>query len=138
MVEQLKDNTDVNKLRRRLVDIDLAFEESMMREIVRVKQEFTDLHNEIKEGMSNRGGSGFQPNEARKYSNKMVNSILRDSLQDLESIKKDLMVDIGTLVGEEFASTLGESNKISGIIGNAIIKNYEQSALSVKVLTPPE
>jgi len=66
MVEIVKDNTDVNKVRRRLVDIKLAFKESMDREVSRIFEEIEDLDTEIREGMSNRVGSGFQANEAKK------------------------------------------------------------------------
>ena len=50
MVEIVKDNTDVNKVRRRLVDIKLAFKESMDREVSRVFEEIEDLDTEIQEG----------------------------------------------------------------------------------------
>ena len=52
MVEIVKDNTDVNKVRRRLVDIKLAFKESMDREVSRIFEEIEDLDTEIQEGMS--------------------------------------------------------------------------------------
>jgi chorismate mutase len=136
MVEIVMDNTDVNKLRRRLKDIDLAFEESMQREINRVREEIVDLDTEIREGMSNRVGSGFQANEAKKYAHRLTKPILRDALQDLDAIKKDLITDVATLVGENFV--IDDESQMGGIIGNATIKNYEQSELDVKVLTPPE
>ena len=138
MVEIVKDNTDVNKVRRRLVDIKLAFKESMDREVSRIFEEIEDLDTEIQEGMSNRVGSGFQANEARKYAYRLVKPILRDTLQDLDSIKRDLVTDVATLVGEDFAANLGDSGEMSGIIGMAMTKNFEQSELDVKVLTPPE
>ena len=87
MVEIVKDNTDVNKVRRRLVDIKLAFKESMDREVSRIFEEIEDLDTEIKEGMS----------------------IVED-----------------------------QDSAMSGIIGNATAKNFEQSELDIKVLNPPE
>ena len=48
MVEIVKDNTDVNKVRRRLVDIKLAFKESMDREVSRIFEEIEDLDTEIR------------------------------------------------------------------------------------------
>src|SRR5574344_2687923 len=120
MVEIVKDNTEVNKLRRRLVDIKLAFKESMDREVNRIFEEIEDLDTEIQEGMSNRVGSGFQANEARKYAYRLVKPILRDTLQDLDSIKRDLVTDVATLVGEDFAANLGDSGEMSGIIGMAM------------------
>jgi hypothetical protein len=138
MVEVVKDNTDVNKLRRRLVDIKLAFKESMDREVSRLFEEVEDLDVEVQEGMSNRVGSGFQANEAKKYAYRLVKPILRDTLQDLDGIKRDLVADIATLVGEEFAAYQGETGEMSGIIGMATTKNFEQSELAIQVLTPPE
>ena len=138
MVEVVKDNTDVNKLRRRLVDIKLAFKESMDREVSRLFEEVEDLDVEVQEGMSNRVGSGFQANEAKKYAYRLVKPVLRDTLQDLDGIKRDLVADIATLVGEEFAATQGETGEMSGIIGKATTKNFEQSELAIQVLTPPE
>ena len=93
MVEIVKDNTDVNKVRRRLVDIKLAFKESMDREVSRIFEEIEDLDTEIQEGMSNRVGSGFQANEAKKYAYRLVKPILRDTIQDLDGIKQDLTAD---------------------------------------------
>jgi hypothetical protein len=136
MVDIVKDNTDVNKVRRRLVDIKLAFKESMDREVSRFFEEVEDLDVEIKEGMSNRVGSGFQANEAKKYAYRLTKPILRDTLQDLDGIKQDLVADIATLVGEDFV--MNQDAEMSGIIGKASIKNFEQSELDVKVLTPPE
>lgn len=136
MVDIVKDNTDVNKVRRRMVDIKLAFKESMDREVSRFFEEVEDLDVEIKEGMSNRVGSGFQANEAKKYAYRLVKPILRDTLQDLDGIKQDLIADIATLVGEDFV--VDQEAPMSGIIGKASIKNFEQSELDVKVLTPPE
>ena len=138
MVEVVKDNTDVNKLRRRLVDIKLAFKESMDREVSRLFEEVEDLDVEVQEGMSNRVGSGFQANEAKKYAYRLAKPILRDTLQDLDGIKRDLITDIATLVGEDFSSTMGESSEIGGIIGMSTTKNFEQSELAIQVLTPPE
>jgi hypothetical protein len=136
MVDIVKDNTDVNKVRRRLVDIKLAFKESMDREVSRFFEEVEDLDVEIKEGMSNRVGSGFQANEAKKYAYRLTKPILRDTLQDLDGIKQDLVADIATLVGEDFV--MNQDAEMSGIIGKASIKNFEQSELDDKVLTPPE
>ena len=138
MVEVVKDNTDVHKLRGRLVDIKLAFKESMDREVSRLFEEVEDLDVEVQEGMSNRVGSGFQANEAKKYAYRLVKPVLRDTLQDLDGIKRDLVADIATLVGEEFAATQGETGEMSGIIGMATTKNFEQSELAIQVLTPPE
>lgn len=135
-VIKTKDNTDVNKVRRRLVDMVNAMEESMLREVNRFKEEVNDLDIEIQEGMSNRVGSGFQGNEARKYAGRLVNPILNDTLQDLESIKNDLITEIAGLVGEEYVMD-GEA-ELGGMIGNAGVKNYEQSELGIQRLTPPE
>jgi hypothetical protein len=88
--------------------------------------------------MSNRVGSGFQANEAKKYAYRLVKPVLRDTLQDLDGIKRDLVADIATLVGEEFAASQGETGEMSGIIGMATTKNFEQSELAIQVLTPPE
>ena len=136
MVEIVKDNTDVNKVRRRLVDIKLAFKEGMDREVSRIFEEIEDLDTEIREGMSNRVGSGFQANEAKKYAYRLVKPILRDTIQDLDGIKQDLTADIATLVGEDFVED--QTCAMSGIIGNATAKNFEQSELDIKVLNPPE
>jgi hypothetical protein len=136
MVEVVKDNTDVNKLRRRLVDIKLAFKESMDREVSRIYEEIDDLDIEVQEGMSNRVGSGFQANEAKKYAYRLVKPILRDTLQDLDGIKTDLTADIATLVGEEFARN--SDAPMTGLIGMSTTKNFEQSELAIQVLTPPE
>jgi hypothetical protein len=136
MVEIVKDNTDVNKVRRRLVDIKLAFKESMDREVSRIFEEIEDLDTEIREGMSNRVGSGFQAIEAKNYAYRLVNPILRDTIQDLVGIKQDLTADIATLVGEDFVED--QTCAMSGIIGNATAKNFEQSELDIKVLNPPE
>ena len=136
MVDIVRDNTDVNKVRRRLVDIKLAFKESMDREVSRFFEEVEDLDTEIQEGMSNHVGSGFQANEAKKYAYRLVKPIMRDTLQDLDGIKQDLITDIATLVGEDFV--VDQDVAMSGIIGKATIKNFEQSELDVKVLTPPE
>jgi hypothetical protein len=135
MVEVVKDNTDVNKLRRRLVDIKLAFKESMDREVSRIFEEIEDLDIEVKEGMSNRVGSGFQANEAKKYAYRLIKPILRDTLQDLDGIKTDLITDIASLVGEEFVRDTDA--KMAGLIGMATEKNFEQSELAIQVLTPP-
>lgn len=135
MVETVKDNTDVNKLRRRLIDIKLSFKESMDREVSRVFEEIEDLDIEIKEGMSNRVGSGFQGNEAKKYASRLIEPIMRDTLVDLEGIKNDLVTDVASLVGEEFVQD--QSAALGGLIGNANQKNYEQSELAIQVLTPP-
>lgn len=137
MDELIRGNTDVNILRRRIVDITLAFQERMEREISRFREEMNDLDVEVQEGMSNRDGSGFHANEAKKYAHRLVKPIMGDSLQDLEAIKRDLITDISTLVGENFATSGGESEKISGLIGMATTKNFEQSELSIQVLTPP-
>ena len=136
MVEIVKDNTDVNKVRRRLVDIKLAFKESMDREVSRIFEEIEDLDTEIQDGMSNRVGSGFQANEARQYAYRLLKPILRDTIQDLDGIKQDLTADIATLVGEDFVED--QDSAMSGIIGNATAKNFEQSELDIKVLNPPE
>jgi hypothetical protein len=108
----------------------------MDREVSRFFEEVEDLDIEIKEGMSNRVGSGFQANEAKKYSYRLVKPIMRDTLQDLDGIKQDLIADIATLVGEDYV--LDQDSAMSGIIGKASIKNFEQSELDIKVLTPPE
>lgn len=136
MVEVVKDNTDVNKLRRKLVDIKLAFKESMDREVSRIFEEIEDLDTEVKEGMSNRVGSGFQGNEAKKYAYRLIKPIMRDTLQDLDGIKADLITDIASLVGEGFVKD-PETSKLGGLIGNANTKNFEQSELAIQVLTPP-
>ena len=108
----------------------------MDREVSRIFEEIEDLDTEIQEGMSNRVGSGFQANEAKKYAYRLVKPIMRDTLQDLDGIKQDLVADIATLVGEDFV--VDQEAPMSGIIGKASIKNFEQSELDVKVLTPPE
>lgn len=136
MVEIVKDNTDVNKLRRRLVDIKLAFKESMDREVSRIFEEIEDLDTEIQEGMSNRVGSGFMANEAKKYAYRLIKPVMRDTLQDLDGIKNDLVTDIASLVGEEFVQDPDKS-VMGGLIGNASQKNFEQSELEIKVLEPP-
>jgi hypothetical protein len=136
MVEVVKDNTDVNKLRRKLVDIKLAFKESMDREVSRIYEEIEDLDKEIQEGMSNRVGSGFMANEAKKYAYRLIKPIMRDTLQDLDGIKIDLATDISGLVGEDFAKN-PEGSKLGGLIGNASQKNFEQSELAIQILTPP-
>lgn len=135
MVEIVKDNTDVNKLRRRLVDIKLAFQESMDREVSRIFEEIEDLDTEIQEGMSNRVGSGFMANEAKKYAYRLIKPVMRDTLQDLDGIKADLVTDIASLVGEEFVQDPEQA--MGGLIGNASQKNFEQSELEIKVLEPP-
>lgn len=135
MVDVVKDNTDVNKLRRRLVDIKLAFKESMDREVSRIFEEIEDLDIEVKEGMSNRVGSGFQGNEAKKYAYRLVKPIMRDTLEDLDGIKKDLVSDIASLVGEAFIKD--SDLQMCGLIGTANAKNYEQSELAIQVLMPP-
>lgn len=135
MVEIVKDNTDVNKLRRRLVDIKLAFKESMDREVSRIFEEIEDLDTEIQEGMSNRVGSGFMANEAKKYAYRLIKPVMRDTLQDLDGIKNDLVTDIASLVGEEFVQDPEQA--MGGLIGNASQKNFEQSELEIKVLEPP-
>lgn len=135
MVETAQDNTDVNKLRRRLVDMKIAFKESMEREINRFFEEVEDLDTEIKEGMSNRVGSGFQGNEARKYAERLVSPILGDTLQDLDGIKRDISTEIAGMVGEEFVAD--QRAILGGLIGNATPKNYEQSELDIKFLQPP-
>lgn len=136
MVEIVKDNTDVNKLRRRLVDIKLAFKESMDREVSRIFEEIEDLDTEIQEGMSNRVGSGFMANEAKKYAYRLIKPVMRDTLQDMDGIKADLITDIASLVGEEFVQD-PEKSVMGGLIGNASQKNFEQSELEIKVLDPP-
>jgi hypothetical protein len=136
LVEIVKDNTDVNKLRRRLVDIKLAFKESMDREVSRIFEEIEDLDGEIQEGMSNRVGSGFMANEAKKYAYRLIKPVMRDTLQDLDGIKADLITDIASLVGEEFVQD-PEKSVLGGLIGNASQKNFEQSELEIKVLDPP-
>jgi len=136
LVEIVKDNTDVNKLRRRLVDIKLAFKESMDREVSRIFEEIEDLDTEIQEGMSNRVGSGFMANEAKKYAYRLIKPVMRDTLQDLDGIKADLITDIASLVGEEFVQD-PEKSVLGGLIGNASQKNFEQSELEIKVLDPP-
>lgn len=134
-VPKTKDNTDVNKVRRRLVDMVNGMEESMLREVNRFKEEVNDLDIEIQEGMSNRVGSGFQGNEAKKYAGRLVGPILRDTLEDLESIREDLITEIAGLVGEEHV--MDEEEPLGGIIGNASTKNFEQSELGIQKLTPP-
>ena len=136
MDELIRGNTDVNIIHR-IVDITLAFQERMEREISRFREEMNDLDVEVQEGMSNRDGSGFHANEAKKYAHRLVKPIMGDSLQDLEAIKRHIITDISTLVGENFATSGGESEKISGLIGMATTKNFEQSELSIQVLTPP-
>lgn len=136
MVDKVADNTDVNKLRKRLVDVVLAFEESTLREINRLKEEVQDLDIEIKEGMSNRVGSGFQGNEAKKYAYRLKNPILRDTLEDMDGIKRDLQTDIAALVGDSFLAS--DEVPIGGLIGMAGIKNFEQSELGIQKLVPPE
>ena len=136
MVEVVKDNTDVNKLRRSLVDLKLRFKESMDREVSRLYEEIEDLDTEVQEGMSNRVGSGFMANEAKKYAYRLIKPVMRDTLQDLDGIKADLVTDIASLVGEGFV-TDPETSKIGGLIGNANTKNFEQSELAIQVLIPP-
>lgn len=136
MVDRIRNNTDVNKVRRRLVDIVLALEESMLREINRVKEEVQDLDTEIQEGMSNMVGSGFQANEARKYADRLKKSVLSDTLVDLDCIKNDFIVDVATLIGEAFATR--DDAPVGGLIGEAGTKNFEQSELSIKMLIPPD
>lgn len=135
MVEVVKDNTDVNKLRRSLVDLKLRFKESMDREVSRLYEEIDDLDTEVQEGMSNRVGSGFMANEAKKYAYRLIKPVMRDTLQDLDGIKADLITDIAALVGEEF--TKDTEKKMGGLIGNAGQKNFEQSELKIQVLAPP-
>lgn len=135
MVEVVKDNTDVNKLRRSLVDLKLRFKESMDREVSRLYEEIEDLDTEVQEGMSNRVGSGFMANEAKKYAYRLIKPVMRDTLQDLDGIKADLITDIAAMVGEEF--TKDTEKKMGGLIGNAGQKNFEQSELKIQVLTPP-
>jgi chorismate mutase len=134
-MSEIADNTDVNKLRRRLVEINQSFEESMTREIARLKESNADLDAEIKEGMSNRVGSGFYANEANDYAEYLVKRVLNKTIEDLESIQRDLLSDITGLVGDGYVHDVAA---IGGLIGNASTKNYEQSELTIKVLTPPE
>ncbi len=61
---------------------------------------------------------------------------MRDTLQDLDGIKADLVTDTASLVGEGFV-TDPETSKIGGLIGNANTKNFEQSELAIQVLIPP-
>jgi hypothetical protein len=136
VVVKTKDNTDVNKLRRKLVDIGNAFEESMRREINRMWEELNDLDTEIQEGMSNRIGSGFLGNEAAKYAYRLRKPVLRDTLQDMDGIKADLCTDIAGLVGEDFVAN--DATPIGGLIGKSNAKNFEMSELAIQTLTPPE
>ena len=108
----------------------------MDREVSRIYEEIDDLDIEVQEGMSNRVGSGFQANEAKKYAYRLVKPILRDTLQDLDGIKTDLTADIATLVGEEFVRN--SDAPMTGLIGMSTTKNFEQSELAIQVLTPPE
>lgn len=135
MVEVTKDNTDVNKLRSRMKDTALAFEEAMLREISRFKEEMADLDTEIQEGMSNRVGSGIQPNEAKKYADRLVGPIMGDTLSDMKQICTSLQADIATMVGEGFV--LDDDAQIGGIIGHAGAMNYETTELAIQKLEPP-
>ncbi len=108
----------------------------MDREVSRIFEEIEDLDGEIQEGMSNRVGSGFMANEAKKYAYRLIKPVMRDTLQDLDGIKADLITDIASLVGEEFVQD-PEKSVLGGLIGNASQKNFEQSELEIKVLDPP-
>lgn len=128
-------NTDVNALRKRMADVKQIYEEMMLREIARFNEEMDDLDEEIQEGMSNRIGSGFLANEAPKYANRLVRPILRDSVQDLETIEKTLTANIATMVGEGFVQ--GTSEEVGGMIGAAGFMNIEMSELGIQKLMPP-
>jgi uncharacterized protein (UPF0335 family) len=98
MVEQLVDNTAARMLRNFLKLTADAYEERMLREIERLKEEARDLDDEIREGMSNRTGDGFQSHEAPKYAERIEKLLYGEAVQSHDAIMAALASDKDSMV----------------------------------------
>ncbi len=122
MVEQLKDNTATRMLRVVLKATVDAYEERMLREIERMKEEARDLDDEIKEGMSNRTGDGFQTHEAPKYSERIEKLLVGEAVSSHDAIMSALSADKDSMLG---------------VINRTKAMPLEQSELSIVKLGEP-
>lgn len=97
MTDILTDNTATRMLRTILVAAVQGYEERMLREIERMKEEASELDVEIREGMSNRTGDGFQTHEAPKYLDRVDKLIYDESVASHDAIMSALKSDCGAM-----------------------------------------
>lgn len=122
MVTQLKDNTATRELRRAIKDAVDGYEERLLREIARMKEVASDIDLEVQEGMSNRNGDGFQPNEAKKYAGRIVEEMRDESVASLKAVCSALSGRVSNLVS---------------IIDSSKAMPLEQSELGIVVVPEP-
>lgn len=122
MVEIVKDNTAARMLRVLLEATADAYEERMLREIERLKEEAKDLDNEIKEGMTNRNGDGFQAHEAPKYSDRINKLLFDEAVASHDAIMSALGAD---------------KDNMLAVISRTKAMPLEQSELAIVRLSEP-
>lgn len=122
MVDQLKDNTAARMLRVMLKATADAYEERMLREIERFKEEAKDLDNEVREGMTNRNGDGFQAHEAPKYSDRITKLLFGEAVDSHTAIMAALDADKDSMLS---------------VISRTKPMPLEQSELSIVKLAEP-
>ena len=122
LVEKLVDNTAARMLRVYVRATADAYEERMLREIARMKEEANDLDTEIQEGMTNRVGDGFQMHEAPKYADRINKLLFTEAEMSHDAIMSALAADRDNMVA---------------IITRAKAMPLEQSELSIVKLAPP-
>lgn len=122
MVEIVKDNTAARMLRVLLKATADAYEERMLREIERLKEEAKDLDNEIKEGMTNRNGDGFQAHEAPKYSDRINKLLYDEAVASHDAIMSAFQADRDNMLA---------------VIGRTKAMPLEQSELAIVKLAEP-
>jgi len=122
MVAKLVDNTAARMLRTMLVATAQAYEERMLREISRLKEEANDLDIEIQEGMTNRNGDGFQMHEAPKYSDRIIKLLYDEATMSHDAIMSALAADRDNMLA---------------IISRTKAMPLEQSELAIVALPSP-
>jgi uncharacterized protein (UPF0335 family) len=121
-VTQLVDNTAARMLRNLLKLSADAYEERMLREVERMKEEARDLDDEIKEGMTNRNGDGFQTHEAPKYADRIEKLVYGEAVQSHEAI---------------IAALAADKDSMLGVISRTKAMPLEQSELGIVKLAEP-
>ena len=122
LVEKLVDNTAARMLRVVLKATADAYEERMLREISRFKEEAADLDIEIQEGMTNRVGDGFQIHEAPKYSDRINKLLWGEATMSHDAI---------------LAALESDRDNMLGVISRTKAMPLEQSELAIVKLAPP-
>ena len=122
LVDKLVDNTAARMLRTMVKATTDAYEERMLREIARFKEEAADLDVEIQEGMTNRVGDGFQVHEAPKYADRINKLLWGEATMSHDAI---------------LAALESDRDNMLGVISRTKAMPLEQSELAIVKLAPP-